>query len=1498
MASSHTHDESTESYEFVEINGLTLNKTTVIDSPVFFNLHTMPSHTMLNCYTPQVHIACPTCMYTRARLQNLDEDSNLISTQSLPELSGCTCRNNKPVGISPYPLDSLLPNLTYKTSYASLPPAFPVTNLVQAPTIWAFPCFPTEFVPHKHSPYQWPKEHSGVSNNLLVARQYAIQLNKIIPSDTFFQLYHTFSTTAITYDHVNGTVEKISAHVPMSGPVQSVLPTLRTHTASLVRLFRDSIVKTDVEVERIRSHLPETWTRHTIFHCYTTHTFDAEFHQQLALTRNFLIQLPMLLSYLRKYPLPPQETLVLATFFDPAPILPGQPNNDVHRSMLWQVVHNAIQATQYLSCVAALCMRRYYLFSSCLYAYKFSINNNLLRHYQFFYDDLPPLGRMKDICPKPSFLRLQQRHFIPTPLNKIAQDLQTLLTMRQLWDFPNIPPIMFGANIKFFFPNLETSLDGWRKHKYSPHEVMDTCLPSCMYCCSCLDQSQEKLLERAKPAQHLPVEWPFLSLESSLQIIQDDSHIIQNISNFPLQSTNSFSNPGRVLLNPAPFLSEDSHNTTADTEEMEPQSIQPQNDIRPTNMTQTTTSTNQPANPPTQQPQPQDLSPNRSSTPRLRRTDGIGLENLFQLFLFFTLFAPIFSSSVIRKGNFVYETVSPHVMVSPNFKNFARKLDFETVHRSVDQLYDIHEKYTKICKFLLKSASMIPTYTLVEDETTTLDATKSCIQRNLLPPTVEHNGEKLELYNMMTQHNINLAASPYLGQGPGALSINTLVNDGSTLSPTFLPFTPDVFNTDMEMLFPSLFRRGGNNSLHLTYVDTSSSFSPPPLVKLPRALICRNRDAGFMAILRNNSATQPVLHALCNTQTQTFQREIAKIERLLHLIQPSHIASLETSYYSMDYKPPSFLTIPVASKTVSFSPYYAANDTTRQKREKPNSLPNLADSFWTFAQAHARKKRAVGAVLVAGAGIALLLAGVVMSSINTSKMGEVNQRLDSLASEVSNLKLFQTNMQEKLQEVAENLKNVAENLHHLDNYVSGSILLLQLKTDFFHIVNQVTAAFNTFLDITTFARRNQAHEALLSSDFLLDLQLRDKDYTLDLDPVNIVCDMVRNDKSYFIILRIPMISKEREGSLIKLHSLPFFQNNNKFYPITTQPYFIALKNENSFIPVESDQVAQCTKSPHNCRVTNPKIPAKLSKCGPSLFFNYGNNCSLTQAHDLDPKFLTFGNTTFFSVPSPTSLNIHCTFSRSPRPGAEETFIIKQVGSFTIEQDCMAKTLDGISVSSSNSQQKKLLVSDIFDIGPQIKRRPFSFNFTFPEFHATPYSNLIQDIATLGPKTIFAPSLKHFIHMALYISTFLAFTTTLIYYILLFRLRQYVKRQVRKICDCPSHHRTIHNIEAIPTPPPPTPPPPLALPRSLSSTLRELKTLQDSIEERERSTSLTEVPTVPPTPAPMTLTPPTSHKIRVQTMKPEPPKRHLATFKNEAPISNQVELFPPPHGVNT
>ena len=1006
----------------------------------------------------------------------------------------------------------------------------------------------------------------------------------------------------------------------------------------------------------------------------------------------------------------------------------------------------------------------------------------------------------------------------------------------------------------------------------------------------------ESQLLRFEISSHLPLGWPFMPKDTSNKILLDDNFVVQDDAIQSMRNPFAFSEPieeQEVTLPdidlpdpPTSSLLAEASVLTQDTEPLPrtppciprtPPCIPPRRSLaqQQATTTQDTRTTTTPP-PPRLEPlgqnrgmstPPRPASPAPDSSPRLRRTHRLQPPFMFFILAILFLLGTALGSSVARKGHFLFETVTPHVLVSPDTRTYARKLDFTTVKNSLKQLHKVKDQYITICHQILRSDTMVPTYLLVKDVTLEHDAATSCIRREYLPPTIEHSGEQKEMYDLLTEHKLRTAVSPYYGEGPGALQLNVLLDDGESLSPAVLPFTPDRFHTNIDGNFPSVFRVGSNNTIHLTFMFNASlsEMELPPLMKAKHALICKNPNAGFLTNFVTNSSTHPVLHSLCNTDRHSFETEISKLEKLLHILEPQYIASLEASYYNMDYKPPSFLTFPMPKNTQAFHPLPQQANASRFTRDSSKPMPPLGKSLTNFAKKISqRRKRALPALLAGGAIAALLVAGVVMSSVNMAKNADLQKQITDLAADVTDISLLQQDFQKALQDVAERQKNIAESLSHLDSATSASILLLQLKTSFNYIVLHVQLALDTFLDITTFARLDKAHEALLSNEFLLDLQHKETHHSLDLDPQNIQCKIIRNTDHYFVLLNFPIINEDREGSLMKVHSIPLFKNGMKFLPHSPPDFIVIMNSADYYIPLSAHEAQNCQQTPHNCQLSRPQHPPSAAACGIPLFFNAPSNCTMKRQQDSSPFFATFGNTTYYSVPSPTTVRIHCRASRTPRPGAEESLILEDIGNFFLENDCEAITLNGLKITSSNSINPPVKVADIFNIGPDLHRNQIEqdVNFTLPEFNSQPYQELIDTITSFVPRLV-NPRTSDIVKPVMFLVTVLALVSTTLYYVLSYRLRKYIDKRFEYHQSC-THNQTppsTCNERQTPSPPPFPAPQPMPANDDLTKTLNELRQLRSQLRMKN------------------TLSQPRT-QLSVRTDETPPHRTHLVTFKED------------------
>ena len=1381
-----------------------------------FHPHSIPAHCVLMQNGPYVNLGCDPCQQNPSRLMESIDNIRLKRLVDLGSLPDCTCRDRPLVHVPPPSKFYNLLDSPATFSYCRLPPALPILmGEAMQESLAGKPLIPGEaprsMLPSEAAASSQSSTSQNVPDSTTTALRLLLLAENVIPADDFYSYYFSMQAVRHTQNALNGALESISNHSSCSEAVPGVAAPIRRHCTNLVRLLRDYIVPMDQIHESIRAHAPPTWWESKVFKCWTMAPFDRTLHNIVASCRLSVLDLPFLLGYVDKhFTLTTQQEIALVGYLHYSKQSPRGLLNSPHTRFIYALVTHLLQVTDTLTGFAAVSTRRFYLSSSLLFSYKFCRNMNLLDQYKLFYAELDPGGALHKLCLPPEVLARQRRYLAPLPLTRLEERYQTLVKERSSWGFPAVPKLRYFAELSRFFPGLEFSLDVWRK--VLSESFHDTCSVHCAASCICLPTSVENQVRRRQISSHLPAGWPCMEFDPTLLYEMPDGGpqvLTPCHTSTPVPSPTTPC-PQRSLAPPL-LPSSSSHLRSFSPPPSPIPNLRPHHPGSPGSLPGSPTRSRR--NPPL--PAPRRL---RSSTSTLF---------LLLVFLFFPLaFA---QQSVVNKGDFVFSTVSERVLVNPSRHFFARKLDMKGLTATLEKMQDVYSTYQNICLKALQSPGMEPTYMLLTAPLLSYDIDATCRTKGYLPPTVESARDRTSLEELLISHGIEKFASPYVAAGPGALSNRILLKSTDGYVPTIPVLAIDESSSAIKAIYPSLFRLGPMNRLRLSFLSGAlnmTSMTSPSAVA-PRHLICRNPSA--YRIRPGDKKSFPIVEKLCNAEVEKLTNHISEVRKILTLVDPSFITELE---FNTSSHMPSFPFVsPPGPSTMGAGP---------PKKPLLDDTADFSLAAWTKRLAPdingaARQERAAAAVVLGVAAAAILLANTVASVRNIAELEKTNDRLDQLAAGMSAVQIMSQEMRDALERVAAHQMEISETVQNLNSEMLASIFLLKLNDDFSILSSNLHFAINNLLAIVTAARRNVAHEFVVSSEFLLEAQKAAGDDKLVLDPKHIRTSLVRNNEALFILLEFPTFQNRHLGTLLRLDPLPIFREGKSYLPKTVPRHIVVLAQEDRYIILDESETSACERRPFDCRTSGPLVPPTVPACGPPNYFNRASTCVYSPQEYTTDYFRSFGNLTIYRVPGKRTLHRHCFGEKSSRT----TYSVVGTGTFSIPPHCTITTVHGFKLFGNTQTSPEIHLSTVIHLGiadhPLINLETLDF----PDLDLQKNEFLLEDIKNIALPDFLLPSTTSIIEVFGGCVVIMLFLFYIMYLLLLRKVRQYVHSRINiylrglemsrraddfELAALHSPRRALSRRPRPPTPPQPTlpPPPPPPLSPTLLASIRQLR----------------------------------------------------------------------------
>ena len=160
-----------------------------------------------------------------------------------------------------------------------------------------------------------------------------------------------------------------------------------------------------------------------------------------------------------------------------------------------------------------------------------------------------------------------------------------------------------------------------------------------------------------------------------------------------------------------------------------------------------------------------------------------------------------------------------------------------------------------------------------------------------------------------------------------------------------------------------------------------------------------------------------------------------------------------------------------------------------------------------------------------------------------------------------------------------------------------------------------------------------------------------------------------------VFFRIPILNEDLLFSFYSVRGLPVFTDNGTFVPEMDTQFFALSKANEEYIDLLPQEYEQCIRAPTDCRVTSSTNPISgQAHCTIQTYLEHRLRCPLVQLQNPGrATFLTYGNTTYFSVPESTLLYVQCRDPGATFKAKHNSTRINGQGEITFRPGCTITT---------------------------------------------------------------------------------------------------------------------------------------------------------------------------------------------------------------------------------
>ena len=694
------------------------------------------------------------------------------------------------------------------------------------------------------------------------------------------------------------------------------------------------------------------------------------------------------------------------------------------------------------------------------------------------------------------------------------------------------------------------------------------------------------------------------------------------------------------------------------------------------------------------------------------------------------------------------------VHINPDYATFTKGLDLSPIHEAKDIMSDLYVEHEKVCDLMEHNdVSNRFQFTIPQDEnnktihSTASVAKETCHDRGHTMVRAVSAAAQKSLHAYLTDNDIkeiysDLAFSPIH---------NAILSPGTSISPTSSGFVRmcdeeqpasksniyAYFGTYYKQSLPLAYRRKG------PYLTLCPVYENRPL-----ATVCEFSRQPI------NIRTLDDEIAFCRARSNDIQNAIlpltSALNTLSHIVHPPKAGTndREDRDTTGSQKLQNFFGARVDSQNIPSVPL----------NNRPSNVSTVAG----------REKRQIAlATTAAVVGTMTMITSVVNSFANSAKYTENSRNIGKLSVQIDTLDMRTLQLEATITEVTDLYNNHVAIIEN-ENRIYTSFLRIVASTQ------DNTIVYGHLLDSIMNA---QMSTFMLSKDEIQTLATETLDRTsqrMSTNPTDYTVKPVYHNNHLSISIEIPLIDPSRQATIYSVRNFPIFRDQIQYVQDCDQEYIAIYENSDHYNTLTPTEYRDCITRRNRCTSSGPQFTKNVDNClaRQILSSNTGKVTHKKLSHST-PFFLTIGNKTIYSVPSPMRIEFHC--PEIDKPGPDFAFTIADRGHFINPTGSCSFTTEGTSYIPP---LQKVAVRTVFQDYFHMSTDPDLYNF--------PAKHSIDSLAvdSLPPLELTpSDSGEHASHISvIVVSTVLGITAFIVMALLYLycALRRKVKRKVSKI----------------------------------------------------------------------------------------------------------------------
>jgi len=316
------------------------------------------------------------------------------------------------------------------------------------------------------------------------------------------------------------------------------------------------------------------------------------------------------------------------------------------------------------------------------------------------------------------------------------------------------------------------------------------------------------------------------------------------------------------------------------------------------------------------------------------------------------------------------------------------------------------------------------------------------------------------------------------------------------------------------------------------------------------------------------------------------------------------------------------------------------------------------------------------------------IAGAIFGTATEGDIKRLDNKIGQVEGTVDVLRINSAEIQKAIYEVDRRLIEISDMVLSSHSGTAVNIMEQDLKSMIRHQVALQEAAILKYSSIFIAALNGNTSPYAMSQQELeqtIAKVRRDKNIQLEADIKHVTSVVVVRNHTIHIYMEVPIIDEGKMFTLFRVQTLPIYHQNKTFYPELDQQYIGMSKAYSEYIVLSESEFTKCALRADDCTVSSPVIPiTKNSHCVIATYTSQKMQCTLVE-RDVQPRaeFISKGNTTIYSVPSPTRLYIKCDNLYNKNKYVDSNTILEGMGDIAFRGGCTITTLDGTKWTTPN-----------------------------------------------------------------------------------------------------------------------------------------------------------------------------------------------------------------------